>query len=254
MRAPLVLMYHGIDERDSAEDPDNLFVRPHDLAAQLRTLLHAGWTPLRLDEYLTCRRPRRGFLVTFDDGYVSVGHLAAPILAELGVPGACFVCPGRLGSSADWSSGRRELLLDADGVRALPAAGIEVGAHGWDHTAMPGLSPEALRRHTSEAAEALADVVGRRPRSFAYPYGSHDAASRRAVAAAGYAVGFATHDGDGRMAVTRVDVNALDTTRSFRMKTLRIYPGARRVLTRTPAIRAGVHAVIGKARADDDHG
>jgi peptidoglycan/xylan/chitin deacetylase (PgdA/CDA1 family) len=254
MSRPLVLMYHGVGERAPAEDPDNLFVPAHTLIAQLEGLLRGGWTPLSLDAYLARHWSGRGFLLTFDDGYVSVGDIAAPILAELAVPALCFVCPGRLGGSSDWSAGRPEPLLDADGVRELPAAGIEVGAHGWDHTAMPGLSTAALQGHTDEPARALAAIIGHRPRSFAYPYGAHDPAARRAVAETGYSAGFATYNGAGPLAVPRVDVNALDTRRSFRMKTWPIYPTARGALARAPALRAGVHTLIGRAERGDGRG
>lgn len=247
MRPPLVLMYHGVDERHRADDPENLFVRPDAFAAQLETLLRAGWTPLDLDAYLARLGPSRGFLVTFDDGYVSVGQVAAPILAALSVPALCFVCPARLGARSDWSGGRPEPLLDPDGVRGLGRCGIEVGAHGLDHTALPGLTPAELRAHTAGAADGIALLTGTRPRAFAYPYGTHDSASRLAVARAGYAVGFATYDGAGPTAVPRVDVNALDTARSFHLKTWRGYPVTRQALSRAPGLRAGVHALVGRA-------
>lgn len=248
MRAPLVLMYHGVDERARSDDPDNLFVPPDVFAAQLRTLRRAGWTPLDLDGYLARPSTDRSFLVTFDDGYVSVAEHAAPILVELSVPAVCFVCPGRWGGRSDWSPGRPEPLLDAGGVRGLPASGIEIGAHGWDHTAMPRMSPAALREHTLDTAQAITALTGARPRAFAYPYGAHDPAARLAVAEAGYTVGFATYDGAGPMAVPRVDVNSLDTTRAFRMKTWRMYPAARRAMGRAPALRATAHRVVGLAR------
>jgi peptidoglycan/xylan/chitin deacetylase (PgdA/CDA1 family) len=243
-------MYHGIDTRAAGADPDNLFVPAESFAAQLRWLITAGWHPLDVDGYLARRGPARSFLVTFDDGYVSVGRIAGPILVELGVPAVCFVCPGRLGERSTWMTEQHEALMDREEVRALPGMGIEVGAHGWDHTALPGLAPDSLARHTRQAGQALAELTGRWPRCYAYPYGAHDVAARTAVAATGYSVGFATYDADGPMAVPRVDVNSLDTCRSFRMKTWRTYPAMRRVLSRAPALRSAVHTVIGHAGRD----
>lgn len=254
-RFPLVLMYHGIGRRSAAADPHNLFVPAEVLHVQLRSLLRRGWRPLDLDGYLAGPAPRRSFLVTFDDGYTSVRDDAAPVLRALGVPAVLFVCPGLLGGRSSWMPETPdERLLDAAGLRSVVRDGIEVGGHGWDHADMTGRDAASLRRHTDDVAEALADATGVRPRAFAYPFGAHDADARIAVAGAGYAVAFATHAGDPPMAVPRVDLNALDTSRSFRIKTWAGYAVARRALGRVPGARSRVHRWVGLAPRDDDVG
>jgi hypothetical protein len=45
-----------------------------------------------------------------------------------------------------------------------------------------------------------------------------------------------------------VDVNALDTPRTFALKTSTLYPRAKAVLDRVPAVRRFAHALVGKAR------
>ena len=44
-----------------------------------------------------CKRTGTSVLATFDDGNRSDHLVAAPLLLEYGVPGAFFVCAGRLG-------------------------------------------------------------------------------------------------------------------------------------------------------------
>jgi peptidoglycan/xylan/chitin deacetylase (PgdA/CDA1 family) len=114
---------------------------------------------------------------------------------------------------------------------------------------MAGMTPAELHRHTAEAATALADHTGIRPRAFAYPRGLHDPAARAAVRDAGFVVGFSVYDSrGGRWAVPRADVNALDTRRSFRLKCSPWYPAAKQVLDRAPAVRRMLHRSIGTAR------
>ncbi|MFD0274845.1 polysaccharide deacetylase family protein [Kitasatospora sp. NPDC127111] len=248
-RGPLVLMYHGIGSRPAERDPYNLFVPPEGLERQLTTLVERGWTPLTLDRYLNGDVPRRSVLVTFDDGYRSMLDEGLPLLRRLRVPATVFVLPGLLDGTSRWMARMPdEPLLDAAGVRELARAGLDVECHGWDHSDLVRTDPEGLDRNVAGAAEALADLLGRRPRAYAYPYGTHDARARRAVAAAGFQVAFSVHEGDGRYAVPRVDVNSTDTGATFRLKTSRAYPALRRVSGAVPKLRPALHAVLGSAR------
>lgn len=250
LAGPAVLMYHAFGQRSAAADPHNLFVPEDTLRWQLGRIAARG--PVGLDALLgpAPGRRRRGLLVTIDDGYESTLDVAAPLLADAGVPAVLFLPPGRLGATSSWMDEMPgERLLAADRVRELAAYGIEVGAHGYDHTDMAGMDAAALHHHTHGAAEALADLTGRRPRAFAYPRGVHDAAARAAVREAGYAVAFSVYDArGGRWAVPRSDVNALDTERTFRLKCSRAYPVAKRALDRAPALRRAMHRGIGMAR------
>jgi peptidoglycan/xylan/chitin deacetylase (PgdA/CDA1 family) len=251
---PLVLMYHGVGVRPDEVDPDHLFVPAAALRAQLTLLLDRGWRPLTLEQYLSGAAGRREFLLTFDDGYAGLLDEAVPLLAELRVPSVCFMLPGRWGGTGAWNTANPdEPLVDRGDLAAMERAGMAVELHGWDHTSLPGLPPAELEHQVAGAADAFADVLHRRPRVFAYPFGHHDAAARAAVRRAGIGHAFAVYDGlpaghpDAALAVPRVDVNASDTLRTFRLKTLRAYPAARRLLGRAPAVRRGLHAVVGRA-------
>lgn len=259
MSLPRVWMYHAFGDRTPAQDPQNLFVRAEAFEAQLRTQLDRGAVPLTLDGWLAAldgrRTPRRAFLVTIDDGYVSTLELAAPLLSSLGVPAVLFVPPARLGTTSAWMPEMPdEPLLPADRLRDVVAHGIEIGVHGWDHTHLRDLDETALRRHTVEAAEAVADAVGVAPRSFAYPSGVHDAAAVAAVRTAGFATGFSVAgtgvDGgrDRRYAASRVDVNATDTPRTFALKASPWWPLVSRAAAQAPGLRSAAHRLIGSAR------
>jgi peptidoglycan/xylan/chitin deacetylase (PgdA/CDA1 family) len=247
-RRPLVLMYHGIGSRPPAADPYNLFVSPAALRAQLSWLLGRGWRPLRLADYLADRhRSSRRFLVTFDDGYRSVHDIALPLLVELGVPATVFLCAGLLGGVSGWMPDLPdEPLVTREQALALRAAGLDIGLHGLDHTVLAGLPDAELRRQTVGAADLLAAELGERPQAFAYPCGQHDGRARAAVATAGMRVAFATYRGAGPFAVSRVDVNATDTGRTFSLKTRRGYPQLRRLTGAVPGLRPTLHALVGR--------
>ncbi|MGC0207510.1 polysaccharide deacetylase family protein [Streptomyces levis] len=245
---PLVLMYHAVGERRAVDDPFALFVPPDRLHAQLSSLLARGWTPLTLDGYLRAAAPPRSVLVTFDDGYRSMVDEGLPVLRELNVPAAVFVLAGLLGGRSRWMPEMPdEPLVDAEGVRELVGAGLDVECHGWDHNTLVNASPEDLARNTTQAAKTLSRLTGRRPRAFAYPYGDHDAGARHAVAAAGFEVAFSTYEAEGRYATPRVAVSATDTGVTFRLKSLPSYPVMRRITGSVPHLRPALHAVAGRA-------
>ena len=246
---PLVLMYHAVGVRPAATDPHCLFVPAGALQRQLRTLLRLGRRPLRLEDYLLGRGGPRDFLLTFDDGFRSVHDVALPLLSQLGMPATVFVLPGRLGGVSGWMPEMPdEPLLTAGEVRTLHAAGLDIGLHGLDHTALPGLPAERLAEQVTGAADLLEEVVGSRPAAFAYPYGDHDEAARRAVAAAGFRVAFATHCAGGPFAVRRVDVNATDTAATFLVKGMPAYPAIRDLSGQLPGLRPAVRRALGGGR------
>jgi peptidoglycan/xylan/chitin deacetylase (PgdA/CDA1 family) len=251
MARPTVLMWHGFGDRTDASDPYYVFVRVEAFARQLDLLQRRGAHFLDLDGYLagleTGRWPARSVLVTIDDGYVSTLSEAAPLLAQRSIPAVLFALPGRLGGRSDWMPGAADFaLLDADGLRELETMGVRVELHGWDHTLLPGLPADQLRRQVVDARAALADVLGREPVAFAYPEGKHDAAARRAVREAGFSCAFGVHepDDDDRWALGRVDVNPTDTDLTMRLKASPVWPLAYRTIGRVAPLRRSLHRLL----------
>ena len=244
-------MYHYFGQAE--KDPERLFLDPGAFTAQLDHLRRRGWRALSLDEYLAALDGaptiRRSFLVTIDDGHESVGRVAAPMLAAAGVPSVLFVCPGLLGDRARWAKDYpHERLSPADELAALPALGVELGVHSWDHTRMKDLDDAELTLHAQRARAELEAVTGGRARAFAYPFGTHDAAAREAVAAAGYDVAFAVAREHGRFAVDRVFVQSTDSLLAFRFKLSGAYRLISRAAGRAWKLRHRGRAVVAAAR------
>jgi peptidoglycan/xylan/chitin deacetylase (PgdA/CDA1 family) len=123
---------------------------------------------------------------TFDDGNRSDIDIAAPILADYGLHGIFFPCSGRVG---------RQGYLTADEIRALSAAGFEIGSHGVNHVAWKGLDTDALANELNQSKLALEEVLGREVVSAALPFGAYDAATLRAVRKCGYRIIYSSDPG-----------------------------------------------------------
>ncbi|MGY1708527.1 polysaccharide deacetylase family protein [Geodermatophilus sp. SYSU D00758] len=188
LRIPPVLMYHSVSP-SRLPDPHRVRVHPDRLAGHLRTLRRLGLRGVPLRELLRERqRGRAAGLVglTFDDGYADFLEHAVPVLARFGMAGTLYVVAGRLGGTNAWDDGPRLDLLDADGVRAVAAAGHEVGSHTLSHVDLRGADAATLEREVAGSRRVLEDVLQDEVPGFCYPWGRFDAAATDAARAAGY--------------------------------------------------------------------
>jgi peptidoglycan/xylan/chitin deacetylase (PgdA/CDA1 family) len=81
---------------------------PEDRFRDLCQKLRAAGTPVGADDAVAMIRgeqelPDRAFLLSFDDGFLNNLTVAAPIMAELGIPGVFYVTSGFVeGNTASW--------------------------------------------------------------------------------------------------------------------------------------------------------
>jgi peptidoglycan/xylan/chitin deacetylase (PgdA/CDA1 family) len=244
-RRPLVLMYHAFGVPPSRSgDPYDLFLPIAHLERQLDLLIGGGWQPVDLDAFVSCYDKGVGagrFHVTIDDGFASVVSEAAPVLRARGVPATLFILPGLIGETSRWLSDMNDApLASQEQLAQLKSAGITLAVHGHDHQSMTGMDEEALVLNTRRARDALAAITGEMPRAFAYPFGWHDGPARQAVERAGFDIGFALYDDDGRFAVSRVDVKPSDSITTFCAKLLPAYRRIWRVAGSLRPVRRGI--------------
>ena len=226
--APMILMYHGVAE--VTEDPNLLCVSPRRFAEQMDWLERRGLRGVGISALVAAMRAgrQRGLVgITFDDGYLSVLEAALPQLKRHGFGATAYIISSRLGRTNEWDEGPSWPLMTASQVRELAAAGIEIGSHAATHVRLAGASPEQLKAEVSGSRASLAAVLGTEIRGFAYPHGSMDAASRRAVRNAGYeyacAVEASTAD-IGLMALPRMYIGQQDDAVRMTAKRL-LYKG-----------------------------
>src|SRR3712207_1602251 len=156
-----VLMYHSIST-STAPDPHRLRVHPDRLDRHLRLLRRLGLRGVGLSELLRAQeRGEAGRLValTFDDGYTDFLEQAMPVLARHGMTGTLYVVAGQLGGANGWDSGPRLPIMTADQVRAVDAAGHEVGSHTMTHARLTGADPAVLTEEVAGSRHALQGVL-----------------------------------------------------------------------------------------------
>jgi len=227
-RLPMILMYHSV--ADVGDDPSHLSVAPSLFAEQMATLQRLGLRGVSISslvDAMRARRARRLVGITFDDGYLNVLESAVPELKRRGFTATVFVIPGRLGGTNEWAKGPTMPLLSANQVSELANAGMEVASHSMTHVRLAGLTASQLQAEVRESRARLGELVGAPVRGFAYPYGSMDAAARRAVEDAGYdyACAVETPMADfGIMALPRVYVGERDRAARMIAKRL-LYKG-----------------------------
>ena len=118
--------------------------------------------------------PAKTFLITIDDGWYDGYTYALPILQSHGFAATYFVIAGRIDHPNFLSSAE---------LRALVAAGDEIGDHTMDHVNLTAQGTAKLKYEIDAAAARIAQVTGVWPQSLAYPSGHEDSLVVVAVAA-----------------------------------------------------------------------
>lgn len=248
-----VLAYHGIGDcphpaprHDCLCLPTEVFARQMEFLARHRSvvtldeLLGDGAASGPLGLHSRPRRPR--VAITFDDGYRSVLEHAVPVLRRHGFPAAVFVPTRWIGADNRWEDGgscHPLAIMDEDELRAAEQLGISVESHGHGHVDLRQLPRDGARADLLASVGRLTQVLGRRPRYVAYPYGGQDAAVRAAAEDAGFvgAFGFNAPDA-GRFGHERVSMDGLEGRARLRLKTAGGYLARRHSAAGTAAASA----------------
>jgi peptidoglycan/xylan/chitin deacetylase (PgdA/CDA1 family) len=186
-----ILMYHSVASTPNAATR-GLSVSPEAFAEQMALLRDLDLTPVSTARLAASWRtpsfpalPSRPVLITFDDGYEGVHRHALPVLAKHGFASTLFVSTGWLRGPHD-TGGGLDTMLDWDQVRQLAAEQVEIGGHSHTHPQLDQIPDDALRSELLRCREIIADELGARPASFAYPYGYSSRQVRHAVREAGF--------------------------------------------------------------------
>ncbi len=111
--------------------------------------------------------------ITFDDGHADNCLEAIPFLVKQRIPCTYFVAVDHIVSGRPFASdGCAPNTVDQ--IRAMAASGIEIGAHTASHADLGASSDlRVLRGEIVDAARRLEDLIERRVRYFAFPYGQY---------------------------------------------------------------------------------
>jgi len=175
-RVPItVLFYHRI--ADDELTPWTLSNRV--FARQVRWLARR-FEMISLEEVQhrirTSDSTRPAVSITFDDGYADNCQQAIPLLIKEGIPCTYFVTLRNVlhgePFAHDVALGHRLLPNNLEQLRAMAAAGIDIGAHTYSHADIGQVSdPQELYREVVTPGRQLGELVGRPVRYFAFPIG-----------------------------------------------------------------------------------
>lgn len=184
MRA--ILTYHSIDGSGSP-----ISCAPETFDRHVSWLATGRVRVTTIEELLKLPDDADAVALTFDDGFVNFKDEAAPRLLEHGFPVTLFLVAARIGENNSWddppSPGRPRItpalpLLDWPALIRLQEQGVTLGAHSLTHRSLPTLAPHEVEDEVQGCASQIEAHSGRRPATFAYPYGHRDVISTEAVA------------------------------------------------------------------------
>jgi peptidoglycan/xylan/chitin deacetylase (PgdA/CDA1 family) len=184
-------MYHEISP--AGETSSRLAVPPEAFAEQLAYLRDAGFqtvTASCLAEFLAGRGgplPDRPVVLTFDDGFEDFHRRAMPLLARYGYTATVFVTTGWLQDAGPQAAPRRPgRMLSWSQVAEAAHAGLEVGAHSWQHPQLDQLPGSVLREELQASKAQLEDRLGGPVPGLAYPFGYSNARVRHVARDVGH--------------------------------------------------------------------
>lgn len=188
-QAPAVVLYYHRVADDQATPwtiPTKIFLRQLDWLKRRFDLVSLEEVHRRM---AAGANRRLCVAITFDDGYAANCQVAIPWLIEHAVPCTYFVTLGPVLSGRpfehDARLGKRLAPNTLDELRAMAAAGIDIGSHTYSHADLARLTrPEVLYREVVAVRTELQHLVGRPVRHFAFPFGQREHLSRAAMAAA----------------------------------------------------------------------
>jgi peptidoglycan/xylan/chitin deacetylase (PgdA/CDA1 family) len=202
-----ILMYHVVSAPPASARYPDLFVRPHDFAAEMDWLGRHRYQAVTLKRVYDswtkgAKLPAHPIVISFDDGYASQYQHARATLDRLHWPGVLNLEVHNVGEKGGLSRGQVERLV---------RDGWEIAAHTLTHPDLTTVDAAQLRREVAGSRRWLQHAFDVPVRFFCYPSGRYDARVEAAVRAAGFAGATTTQSGiasprDDRFALPRVRV------------------------------------------------
>jgi peptidoglycan/xylan/chitin deacetylase (PgdA/CDA1 family) len=216
-------MYHHV-----SPNPGLVTVSPKVFRRQMAHLAKAGYRTLTADAFLACILgaqpvPRKGVLITFDDGYLDNYVHAYPVLKRYGLRATIFLVtswihdgPARGHADSDTSlpetpnhhACRRaiaegnadDVMLRWSEVEAMQGT-VEVHSHTHTHTRWHELYPttsrrlELLQQDLVKSRTVLQERIGSPSRHLCWPWGYVAEGYPRVAVAAGFRAQYLTQKG-----------------------------------------------------------
>lgn len=199
-----VLGYHDFI---TGKSNDQMKINIDHFRAQMQTLKDARLPVISMKDFLAWRRgekdiPDPSVLITIDDGWNSVYHLALPVLKEFGYPFTVFLYKNYVKGPGLKGGGR---AMTVEEIKELIEAGGEVGSHSVSHP-FPSefkrilrqseeASDNFIRMQMKDSKQFLEDLLGIPVTTYAYPGGYLTQRAQEIGLEAGYEALFTVNPG-----------------------------------------------------------
>jgi len=161
-----ILLYHHIGISQSNA---RYYVSPADFENQMHLLRAWGYQAIPVELLVTAIQqgaelPPKPIILTFDDGGAGTFTYALPIMQKYGFTGTAYIVYNYIGAGN---------YMSADQIRALYAAGWEIGSHSLSHADLTQ-RPDRQSDEIVESRRMLRSLLDVPILSFAYPFGAYD--------------------------------------------------------------------------------
>ena len=208
---PILLYHHvGIPQSDSP-----YYISQFEFERQMYLLREWGYQTISVELLVRAIKegaelPPKPIILTFDDGGETVFTNALPILQKYGFTGSAYIVYNYVGISAH---------MNADQIRALYAAGWEIGSHSISHMDLTVRTDRQMDEIVDSRAK-LQTLLGVPILTFAYPFDAYGKDSIHYAHFAGYiaAMGLANETLQGNknlFYLYRMAVNGNQNLESF---------------------------------------
>lgn len=230
-----VLMYHKVPD-ENIETEHKIYVTKDNFKKHLAFFAFRGLKTITFKEYNAFRNgeidpalfPKKPFILTFDDGYLSNFTNALPLCQKRQFNGVLFLLGDFALRHNNWDIAEQHqahnVLMDTEQKRAFVEAQWEIGAHTMTHPHLTNLSDQALSEELVQSKRNIERVLNTSVISFAYPFGTYDERVKKHVAKSGFTFGIATDTGgivieEDPFAIFRVNIFPHESLFSLYKKT-----------------------------------
>jgi peptidoglycan/xylan/chitin deacetylase (PgdA/CDA1 family) len=174
-----ILLYHHVGF--SLQSDNVYYVSPEAFDKEMNLLYQWGYRTISVELLVKAVKegaelPPKPIILTFDDGSETIYENALSIMQRYNFMGVAYVVYNYVGSRN---------YMNADQIRALYAAGWEVGSHSLSHIDLTA-HPNRQMDEIVESRRRLESLLGIPVLSFAYPFGAYDSDSLHYIHQAGY--------------------------------------------------------------------